>query len=162
MHKITIVPRTSGALGYTMQVEDEEHVLMTREEAMNQLVTLTGGRSAEEVVFDSITSGASNDIEKATSIARAMITRYGMSEQFDMVAMETVSNPYLASDSTLSCSAETAAKIDVEVQTLIKAAHGKAIGILQSERGLLDKLAQYLLEKETITGDEFMAIVNGK
>ncbi|MDD3409471.1 MAG: ATP-dependent zinc metalloprotease FtsH [Eubacteriales bacterium] len=160
VRKITIIPRTSGALGYTMQVEEEEHVLMSREEALNQLTTLTGGRSAEEVVFHSITSGASNDIEKATSLARAMVTRYGMSEQFDMVALETVNNQYLGGDTSLVCSAEMAAKVDAEVGEIIRGAHEKARSILEADRPLMDKLAKYLLEKETITGEEFMKIMS--
>ncbi len=159
VHKITIIPRTSGALGYTMQIEEGERVLMSREEMLGQLATLTGGRAAEEVVFGSITSGASNDIEKATQIARAMITRYGMSEQFGMVALETVNNPYLSSDSSLACSPETSARVDAEVQSLIAAAHDKAVGILKRDRDVMDKLAAYLLEKETITGAEFMDIL---
>ena len=159
VHKITIIPRTSGALGYTMQSEEGERVLMSREDLLSQLATLTGGRAAEEVVFGSITSGASNDIEKATQIARAMITRYGMSDQFGMVALETVNNPYLSSDSSLVCSPETSARVDAEVQSLIAAAHDKAVGILKRDRDVMDKLAAYLLEKETITGAEFMDIL---
>ena len=159
VHKITIIPRTSGALGYTMQIEEGERVLMSREDMLSQLATLTGGRAAEEVVFGSITSGASNDIEKATQIARAMITRYGMSDQFGMVALETVNNPYLSSDSSLVCSPETSARVDAEVQSLIAAAHDKAVGILKRDRDVMDKLAAYLLEKETITGAEFMDIL---
>ncbi len=158
--KITIIPRTSGALGYTMQVEEDEKVLMSRDEAMIQLTTLTGGRSAEEIVFNSITSGASNDIEKATRLARAMITRYGMSSQFDMVALETVTNQYLGGDTSLACSAETAALIDQEVNQTVREAHEKAKAILKENRRKLDELAEYLLERETITGDEFMAILN--
>ena len=159
VHKITIIPRTSGALGYTMQIEEGERVLMSREDMLSQLATLTGGRAAEEVVFGSITSGASNDIEKATQIARAMITRYGMSDQFGMVALETVSNPYLSSDSSLTCSPETSARVDAEVQSMIAAAHDKAVTILKQNRELMDELAAYLLEKETITGAEFMDIL---
>ena len=159
VHKITIIPRTSGALGYTMQIEEGERVLMSREDMLSQLATLTGGRAAEEGVFGSITSGASNDIEKATQIARAMITRYGMSDQFGMVALETVNNPYLSSDSSLVCSPETSARVDAEVQSLIAAAHDKAVGILKRDRDVMDKLAAYLLEKETITGAEFMDIL---
>ena len=159
VHKITIIPRTSGALGYTMQIEEGERVLMSREDMLSQLATLTGGRAAEEVVFGSITTGASNDIEKATQIARAMITRYGMSDQFGMVALETVNNPYLSSDSSLVCSPETSARVDAEVQSLIAAAHDKAVGILKRDRDVMDKLAAYLLEKETITGAEFMDIL---
>ena len=159
VHKITIIPRTSGALGYTMQIEEGERVLMSREEMLGQLATLTGGRAAEEVVFGSITSGASNDIEKATQMARTMITRYGMSDQFGMVALETVSNPYLSSDSSLTCSPETSARVDAEVQGMIAAAHDRAVAILKENRELMDRLAAYLLEKETITGAEFMDIL---
>ncbi len=159
VHKITIIPRTSGALGYTMQIEEGERVLMSREEMLGQLATLTGGRAAEEVVFGSITSGASNDIEKATQMARTMITRYGMSDQFGMVALETVNNPYLSSDSSLTCSPETSARVDAEVQGMIAAAHDKAVAILKENRELMDRLAAYLLEKETITGAEFMDIL---
>ena len=159
VHKITIIPRTSGALGYTMQIEEGERVLMSREDMLGQLATLTGGRAAEEVVFGSITSGASNDIEKATQIARAMITRYGMSDQFGMMALETVNNPYLGGDSSLACSPETSARVDAEVQSLIAAAHDKAVSILKRDRDVMDKLAAYLLEKETITGAEFMDIL---
>lgn len=160
VHKITIIPRTSGALGYTMQIEEDERVLMSKEDMLNQLTTLTGGRAAEEVVFNSITSGASNDIEKATQTARAMITRYGMSEQFGMVALETVNNPYLSADTSLACSAETSARVDAEVQSLIGGAHKKAVEILENNRELMDELAKFLLEKETITGEEFMQIVH--
>ena len=159
VHKITIIPRTSGALGYTLQIEEGERVLMSREDMLNQLTILTGGRAAEEVVFDSITSGASNDIEKATQTARAMITRYGMSEQFGMVALETVNNPYLSADTSLACSPDTAARVDAEVQHMISAAHDKAIDILTRDRALMDLLAAHLLEKETITGVEFMEIL---
>ena len=159
VHKITIIPRTSGALGYTMQVEEEERVLMSKNDAINQLITLTGGRAAEEVVFQSITSGASNDIEKATAIARAMVTRYGMSEQFDMVALEQVTNPYLGGDGSMVCSSETAARVDGEVGDIIRKAHARAIEILEANRALMDKLAKHLLEKETITGEEFLKIV---
>ncbi len=159
VHKITIIPRTSGALGYTMQVEEEERVLMSRDDMLNQLITLTGGRAAEEVAFHSITSGASNDIEKATSIARAMITRYGMSEQFGMVALETVNNPYLSADTSLLCSQDTSARVDAEVQKMIADAHEKALDILSSNRDLMDRLTKHLLEKETITGSEFMEIM---
>ena len=159
VHKITIIPRTSGALGYTMQIEEGERVLMSREEMLSQLTILTGGRAAEEVVFDSITSGASNDIEKATQTARAMITRYGMSEQFGMVALETVNNPYLGADTSLMCSPDTSARVDAEVQRMISDAHDKAVAILENDRMLMDRLAQYLLEKETITGAEFMEIL---
>lgn len=159
VHKITIIPRTSGALGYTMQIEEEDRVLMSREDMLGRLAVLTGGRAAEEVVFDSITSGASNDIEKATSIARAMITRYGMSEQFGMMALETVNNPYLSADASLICSADTSARVDAEVQQLISNAHEQALTILRNDRVLMDRLAQYLLEKETITGEEFMQLM---
>ena len=158
--KITIIPRTSGALGYTMQVEEDEKVLLSREEAMIQLATLTGGRTAEEVVFGSVTSGASNDIEKATRLARAMVTRYGMSSQFDMVALETVTNQYLGGDASLACSNETATLIDQEVNSIIREAHEKARTILNENRKKLDELAAYLLDRETITGEEFMAILN--
>ena len=159
VHKITIIPRTSGALGYTMQVEEEERVLMSKEDAQNQLTTLTAGRAAEEVVFHSITSGASNDIEKATAIARAMVTRFGMSEQFDMVALEQVTNPYLNGDGSMVCSSETAAQVDSEVGEIIRKAHAKAITILESNRELMDILAKHLLEKESITGEEFQRII---
>ena len=162
VHKITIIPRTSGALGYTMQIEEGERVLMSKEDMLNQLITLTGGRAAEEVVFDSITSGASNDIEKATSTARAMITRYGMSDQFGMMALETVNNPYLSADTSLMCSADTSAKVDTEVQGMIEGAHQKAVDILKQNRALMDKLAQFLLQKETITGAEFMEILRAE
>ena len=160
VQKITIVPRTSGALGYTMQVEEREHYLMSKEEISNKIATLTGGRAAEELVFGSITTGASNDIEQATRLSRAMITRYGMSEEFDMVAMETLSNQYLGGDTSLACSAETQTQIDRQVVALVKKQHQKAIQILQENRIKLDELARYLYEKETITGDEFMAILN--
>ena len=160
VHKITIIPRTSGALGYTMQVEEEERVLMSKEDALNQLATLTAGRAAEEVVFQSITSGASNDIEKATSIARAMVTRFGMSEQFDMVALEQVTNPYLGADGSMVCSSETASRVDSEVGDIIRKAHAKALEILADNRELMDKLAAYLLERESITGEEFLKIVH--
>ena len=159
VHKITIIPRTSGALGYTMQIDEGARVLITGEYWRRQLPPPPGARAAEEVVFGSITSGASNDIEKATQIARAMITRYGMSDQFGMVALETVNNPYLSSDSSLVCSPETSARVDAEVQSLIAAAHDKAVGILKRDRDVMDKLAAYLLEKETITGAEFMDIL---
>ena len=158
--KITIIPRTSGALGYTMQVEEDERVLMSKEDAMNQLVTLTGGRTAEELIFNSITSGASNDIEKATKLARAMVTRYGMSDQFDMVALETITNQYLGGDASLACSADTSAKIDAEVNSIIKTAHDTARDILSANMPQLHRLAAYLLEKETITGEEFMKILD--
>ena len=157
--KITIVPRTSGALGYTMQVDEGEHYLMSKEELANKVATLTGGRAAEELIFGSVTTGASNDIEQATKLARAMITRYGMSRSFDMVALETVQNQYLGGDTSLACSAETAAKIDEEVVQTVKTAHEKAIGILQENMEALHRLAHYLLEKETITGEEFMELL---
>ncbi|MBQ2770452.1 MAG: ATP-dependent zinc metalloprotease FtsH [Clostridia bacterium] len=159
VHKITIIPRTSGALGYTMQVEEEERFLMTREEALNKIATLTGGRAAEEIVFSQITTGASNDIEQATKLARAMVTRYGMSEQFGMVALETLQNQYLSRDTALTCSAETAARIDEEVIGIVKDAYGRAKQILEKDRDLMDQLAGFLLEKESITGEEFMAIL---
>lgn len=160
VHKITIIPRTSGALGYTMQVEEGERVLMSREEAFNKIATLTGGRAAEEIIFGTFTSGASNDIEQATKIARSMVTRLGMSEAFDMMALETVTNQYLSGESALACSAGTAEKIDLEVLSLIKSAHQKARDILQQNISKLHELAEYLLEKETITGEEFMQILN--
>ena len=159
VHKITIVPRTSGALGYTMQVEEGEKLLMTREEAFNKIATLTGGRAAEAVIFGSITTGASNDIEQATRLARAMITRYGMSDDFGMVALETVNNQYLGGDTSLACSAETAAKIDRDVVAMIGDAYKKAEAIIKENRTAMDALAAYLLEKETITGEEFMDIL---
>ena len=162
VQKITIVPRTSGALGYTMQVEEGNHYLMSKTEMENKIATLTGGRAAEEVVFQSVTTGASNDIEQATKLARAMITRYGMSDDFDMVALETVNNQYLGGDASLACSAETQTKIDQRVVELVKKQHEKAIHILTENRAKLDELAQYLYEKETITGEEFMNIVNAK
>ena len=162
VQKITIVPRTSGALGYTMQVEEGNHYLMSKTEMENKIATLTGGRAAEEVVFQSVTTGASNDIEQATKLARAMITRYGMSDDFDMVALETVNNQYLGGDASLACSAETQTKIDQRVVELVKAQHEKAVNILTENRAKLDELAQYLYEKETITGEEFMKIVNEK
>ena len=162
VQKITIVPRTSGALGYTMQVEEGNHYLMSKAEMENKIATLTGGRAAEEVVFHSVTTGASNDIEQATKLARAMITRYGMSDDFDMVALETVNNQYLGGDASLACSAETQTKIDQRVVELVKKQHEKAIHILTENRAKLDELAQYLYEKETITGEEFMKIVNEK
>ena len=160
VQKITIIPRTSGALGYTMQVEQTDKVLMTKEELENKIATLTGGRAAEELVFGQITTGASNDIEQATKLARAMITRYGMSPDFDMVALETVQNQYLGGDASLACSAETAAEIDRQVVELVKRQHEKANRILSENREKLDELARYLYEKETITGDEFMEILN--
>ena len=162
VQKITIVPRTSGALGYTMQVEEGNHYLMSKTEMENKIATLTGGRAAEEVVFHSVTTGASNDIEQATKLARAMITRYGMSDDFDMVALETVNNQYLGGDASLACSAETQTKIDQRVVELVKAQHEKAVNILTENRAKLDELAQYLYEKETITGEEFMHILNAK
>ena len=162
VQKITIVPRTSGALGYTMQIEEGNHYLMSKTEMENKIATLTGGRAAEEVVFHSITTGASNDIEQATKLARAMITRYGMSDDFDMVALETVNNQYLGGDASLACSAETQAKIDQRVVELVKAQHEKAVNILTENRAKLDELAQYLYEKETITGEEFMHILNAQ
>ncbi len=160
VQKITIVPRTSGALGYTMQVEEGNHYLMTRDEMENKIATLTGGRAAEEVKFGIVTTGASNDIEQATKLARAMITRYGMSDEFGMVAMETVTNQYLGGDTTLACSAETQALIDRKVMELISQQHDKAKKILEDNRQKLDELSEYLYEKETITGDEFMEILN--
>lgn len=160
VHKITIIPRTSGALGYTMQVDEGEKFLMTKEEALARIATLTGGRSAEELIFKSCTSGASNDIEQATKIARAMVTRYGMSDKFDMIALETVTNQYLGGDTSLACSAETASKIDEEINSIVKDAHKKAIGILTENIDKLHELAHFLLERETITGDEFMDILN--
>lgn len=159
VHKITIIPRTNGALGYTMQISENDSVLMTKEELFNKIVTMTGGRSAEEVVFGSITSGASNDIEQATKLARSMVTRLGMTEEFDMMATEVVANRYLGGDAALQCSEMTAGKIDAKVLALIKEAHAKARTILQDNRGKLDVLAQYLLEKETITGEQFMALL---
>ena len=159
VHKITIIPRTSGALGYTMQVSDNDSVLMTKEELFNKIVTMTGGRSAEEVVFGSITSGASNDIEQATKLARSMVTRLGMTEEFDMMATEVIANRYLGGDASLQCSEETAGKIDAAVLGLIKEAHGRAREILSENREKLDVLAEYLLEKETITGEEFMQLL---
>ncbi len=160
VQKITIVPRTSGALGYTMQVEEGNHYLMTKKEIENKIATLTGGRAAEELTTESFTTGASNDIEQATKLARGMITRYGMSPDFDMVALETVNNQYLGGDTSLACSAETQAEIDRQVVALVKKQHAKAIEILSENREKLDELAQYLYEKETITGDEFMKILN--
>ena len=161
--KITIVPRTSGALGYTMQVDEGDHSLMSKAEVENKIATLTGGRAAEELIFgaENITTGASNDIEQATKLSRAMITRYGMTDEFDMVALETVQNQYLGGDSSLTCSAETAAKIDQQVVSTVKAAHQKALDILRANESKLHQLSKYLLEKETITGEEFMHILNG-
>ena len=160
VQKITIIPRTSGALGYTMQVDEGNHYLMNKEELENKIATLTGGRAAEEVVFHSITTGASNDIEQATKLARAMLTRYGMSDEFDMVALETVNNQYRGGDTSLACSAQTQCEIDQKVVELVKAQHAKAVQILTDNRAKLDELAQYLYQKETITGDEFMEILN--
>ena len=160
VQKITIIPRTSGALGYTMQVDEGNHYLMNKEELENKIATLTGGRAAEEVVFHSITTGASNDIEQATKLARAMLTRYGMSDEFDMVALETVNNQYLGGDTSLACSAQTQCEIDQKVVELVKAQHAKAVQILTDNRAKLDELAQYLYQKESITGDEFMEILN--
>ena len=162
VQKITIVPRTSGALGYTMQVDEGNHYLMTKDEIINKIATLTAGRVAEEIVFGSITTGASNDIEQATKLARAMITRYGMSDEFGMVAMETVENAYLGGDTSLSCSAETQARIDALVVSIVKEQYQKATQILTENRAKLDELAKYLYEKETITGEEFMNILNKK
>ncbi len=160
VQKITIIPRTSGALGYTMQVEQSDKYLMTKEEILNKIATYTGGRAAEEIIFGEITTGASNDIEQATKLARAMITRYGMSDEFDMVAMETVNNQYLGGDSSLACSAETQRQIDEQVVALVRGEHEKAKKILTENKAALDKLSMYLYEKETITGDEFMEILN--
>ena len=160
VHKITIIPRTSGALGYTMQVSENENVLMTKEEALNKIATFTGGRAAEELVFGTYTSGASNDIEQATKIARAMVTRLGMSKAFDMMALETVTNQYLGGDTSMACSSVTAAKIDEEVLAIIKNAHERAINILKDNMEKLHLLASYLIEKETITGEEFMRILS--
>ncbi len=160
VQKITIVPRTSGALGYTMQVDEGNHYLMTKEEIENKIATFTGGRAAEELVFGSVTTGAANDIEQATKLARAMITRYGMSDDFGMVATETVTNQYLGGDTSLACSAETQAKIDAEVIALVKRQHEKALGILSADRAKLDEISKYLYEKETITGEEFMRMLN--
>ena len=162
VQKITIIPRTSGALGYTMQVEEDNHYLMSQEELENKIATLTGGRAAEELIFHSASTGASNDIEQATKLARAMITRYGMSQDFDMVALETVSNQYLGGDTSLACSAETAAEIDRQVVALVKKQHEKASQILEDNQEKLHQLSKYLYEKETITGDEFMEILNGQ
>ena len=162
VQKITIIPRTSGALGYTMQVEQGDKVLMTKEEIENKIATYTGGRAAEEIVFGQITTGASNDIEQATKLARAMITRYGMSEEFDMVAMETVTNQYLGGDSSLCCSADTQKEIDKKVVQLVRTQHEKAKELLKANRTKLDELARFLYEKETITGEEFMKILKGQ
>ena len=160
VQKITIIPRTSGALGYTLQVENDDHYLMNKQELENKVATFTGGRAAEELVFGSITTGAANDIEQATKLARAMITRYGMSEDFDMVAMETVTNQYLGGDTSLACSAETQNRIDEQVVELVRKQHEKALNILKDNRGKLDELASYLYEHETITGEQFMQILN--
>ena len=162
VHKITIIPRTSGALGYTMQVDEDEHFLMTKEELLNKVATLTGGRAAEELIFGKVTTGASNDIEQATKIARMMVTRYGMSDNFDMTALEIANNQYLSGDTTLQCSAETASKIDNEVMEIIRVAHKRATAILKADEPKLHELAAFLLEKETITGEEFMAILNNQ
>ncbi len=162
VHKITIIPRTSGALGYTMQVDDEEKRIQTKEQLFAKLVMMTGGRAAEEVVFGTSTSGASNDIEKTTKLARAMIARLGMSESFDMVAFETITNQYLGGDASLACSPETAARIDHEVIQLVSKAHNKAIEILKQDMDKLHELSHFLLEKETITGEQFMEILNRK
>ena len=159
VQKITIIPRTSGALGYTMQVEEGNHYLLTKEELENKIATYTGGRAAEEIVFSTSSTGASNDIEQATKLARAMITRYGMSKDFDMVALETVSNQYLGGDSSLTCSMETQTEIDRQVVELVRQEHQKAASILLENREKLDELAKYLYEKETITGEEFMEIL---
>ena len=160
VQKITIIPRTSGALGYTLQVEQNDKYLMTKEELENKIATFTGGRAAEEIVFGEITTGASNDIEQATKIARSMITRYGMSDDFDMVALETVNNQYLGGDASLACAAETQKLIDAKVIELVRREHEKAKNILSENRDKLDKLAQFLYERETITGEEFMDILN--
>ena len=160
VHKITIIPRTSGALGYTMQVDETEHYLMTKEELENKIATFTGGRAAEELIFHSVTTGAANDIEQATKIARAMISRYGMSDEFDMVAMENISNQYLGGDASLACSFETQTLLDKKVVELVRRQHEKALKILQDNIGKLHELAKYLYEQETITGEEFMKILN--
>ena len=162
VQKITIVPRTSGALGFTMQVEDGDHTLMTKEEILNKIATLTGGRAAEELIFHSITTGASNDIEQATKLARALVTRYGMTEDFDMVALETVNNAYLGGDASLACSEQTAAQVDAKVVEIVQAEHKKAYKLLADNKRKLDEIAQYLYEKETISGEEFMRILNGQ
>ena len=162
VQKITIVPRTSGALGFTMQVEDGDHTLMTKEEILNKIATLTGGRAAEELIFHSITTGASNDIEQATKLARALVTRYGMTEDFDMVALETVNNAYLGGDASLACSEDTAAKVDAKVVEIVQAEHRKAYKLLADNKRKLDEIAQYLYEKETISGEEFMRILNAQ
>lgn len=162
VQKITIVPRTSGALGFTMQVEDGDHTLMTKEEILNKIATLTGGRAAEELIFHSITTGASNDIEQATKLARALVTRYGMTEDFDMVALETVNNAYLGGDASLACSEQTSAKVDAKVVEIVQAEHRKAYQLLSDNKRKLDEIAQYLYEKETISGEEFMRILNAQ
>ena len=162
VQKITIVPRTSGALGFTMQVEDGDHTLMTKEEILNKIATLTGGRAAEELIFPSITTGASNDIEQATKLARALVTRYGMTEDFDMVALETVNNAYLGGDASLACSEQTAAQVDAKVVEIVQAEHKKAYQLLADNKRKLDEIAQYLYEKETISGEEFMRILNAQ
>ena len=162
VQKITIVPRTSGALGFTMQVEDGDHTLMTKEEILNKIATLTGGRAAEELIFHSITTGASNDIEQATKLARALVTRYGMTEDFDMVALETVNNAYLGGDASLACSEQTAAQVDAKVVEIVRAEHKKAYQLLADNKRKLDRIAQYLYEKETISGEEFMRILNAQ
>ena len=162
VQKITIVPRTSGALGFTMQVEDGDHTLMTKEEILNKIATLTGGRAAEELIFHSITTGASNDIEQATKLARALVTRYGMTEDFDMVALETVNNAYLGGDASLACSEQTAAQVDAKVVEIVQAEHRKAYQLLADNKRKLDEIAQYLYEKETISGEEFMRILNAQ
>uniref|UniRef100_UPI0040276284 ATP-dependent zinc metalloprotease FtsH n=1 Tax=Gemmiger sp. TaxID=2049027 RepID=UPI0040276284 len=162
VQKITIVPRTSGALGFTMQVEDGDHTLMTKEEILNKIATLTGGRAAEELIFHSITTGASNDIEQATKLARALVTRYGMTEDFDMVALETVNNAYLGGDASLACSEQTATKVDAKVVEIVQAEHRKAYQLLSDNKRKLDEIAQYLYEKETISGEEFMRILNAQ
>ena len=162
VQKITIVPRTSGALGFTMQVEDSDHTLMTKEEILNKIATLTGGRAAEELIFHSITTGASNDIEQATKLARALVTRYGMTEDFDMVALETVNNAYLGGDASLACSEQTAAQVDAKVVEIVQAEHKKAYQLLADNKRKLDEIAQYLYEKETISGEEFMRILNAQ
>ena len=162
VHKITIIPRTSGALGYTMQVEEGERFLMSKEEALNKIATLTGGRAAEEFMFHSITTGAANDIEQATKIARAMVTRYGMSDQFGMVALETVNNPYLGGDTSMVCAPDTARLVDEEVVAIVKAQYERAMKILKENAGKLNEISAHLLEKETITGEEFMEILNNK
>ena len=159
VQKITIVPRTSGALGFTMQVEQGDQVLMSKEQLLAKIATFTGGRAAEELVFGSVTTGASNDIEQATRLARAMVTRYGMTDDFDMVALETVNNAYLGGDASLACSETTAADIDRQVVQIVRTQHQKALQILRENRGKLDEIAQYLYEKETISGEEFMRIL---